>query len=320
MKMKIMKKRSKDNNLLMLIDGSNLAYRSYYRFKQLRFKNVPTGLVFGFLRQLWIYITRFKPNDIIVIFDTAKSKKSNFRNKLHPNYKGDRKKDLSFNIEDFNHQIIIVRKVLRRLGIKVVWDNIGLKHETDDYIAYYTRAHTGKVVIISGDKDFCQLLDDNVKMLKVQSDKDNLLYKSNCKEVMGVEANQFADYLILVGDSSDSIKGYHGIGEVKGKKFFEQFKSINSFLRTESAEYPGIDKDGLRDLYKRNVYLINLDKALKKYPIKQIPLIKPKILNEDKVISMFEEYGMRHFTTNEFLEPFKQLQNENRNGRSIRRG
>lgn len=302
----------------MLIDGSNLAYRAYYRFKKLKFKDIPTGLVFGFLRQLWIYITRFQPNDIIVIFDTSKSKKSNFRNKLLPDYKGNRKQDLSFNIEDFNGQLIKVRKILRRLGIKVVWDNEGLKHETDDYIAYYTQKHEGKCVIISGDKDFCQLISPSVKMLKVQGEKDNLIYESNCKEIMGVEANQFADYLTMVGDNSDNIKGYFGIGEVKGKQFFEQFKSIKSFLLTPTATFKGIDKDGLRDLYNRNKYLVNLKKALKKYPIKKVPLIKPRQFNYDKIIAMFEEYGLKSFTLDDFLKPFKQLQNESNDGRAIR--
>ena len=301
----------------MLIDGSNLAYRSYYRFKKLKFKDVPTGLVFGFLRQLWIYITKFQPNDIIVVFDTAKSKKSNFRNKLLPTYKGNRKKDLSFNIEDFNHQQILVRKILRRLGIKVVWDNKGLKHETDDYIAYFSQKHTGKCVIISGDKDFCQLIDDNIKVLKVQGEKDKVIYKSNCKEIVGVEANQFADFLILTGDNSDNIKGYFGIGEVKGKQFFEQFRSIKSFLASNS-EYKGIDKDGLRDLYQRNKYLVDLKKALKRYPINEIPLIKPKLYNIDKILTMFKDLGLKSFTLNEFLKPFKQLSDENNDNRPIR--
>lgn len=302
----------------MLIDGSNLAYRSYYRFKKLKFKNISTGLVFGFLRQLWIYITRFQPNEVIVIFDTAKSKKTNFRNKLLPTYKGTRKQDISFNIEDFNKQILMVRKILRRLGIKVVWDNKGLKHETDDYIAYYTQIHEGKCIIVSGDKDFCQLISPKVKMLKVQSEKDHIIYPSNCKEIMGVEANQFADYLMLVGDNSDNIKGYFGIGEVKGQQFFEQFKSIKSFLFTHDAEFKGIDKDGLRDLYQRNKYLVDLKKALKKYPIKEIPLIKPRQFNYDKITAMFEEYGLKSFTLDDFINPFKQLQNENNDGRSIR--
>lgn len=307
-----MKNRSKDNDLLMVVDGSNLSYRSYHKFKNLKSKTGSnTGLIFGFLRLLFMYITRFQPNEIIVVFDTDKSKKTNFRNKLCKDYKGTRKNNLHVDYEDFNRQQRLLKKILKLLNILVVWDNKGLKHEADDYIAYLATKHPGRVVIISGDKDFTQLINKKVKIFNTS--KDALIYEHNCKDIMGFNANQFADYLIIAGDTSDNVKGYYGIGDKKAAKFLDEFKSIKNFLSSKKNQFKGIDHDGLRDLYHRNVYVVNLTKALEKYPIKVIPYLKPKKISENKLYPLFKEQGLESFTLKEFIVPFKKLQKSNEN-------
>ena len=114
--------------------------------------------------------------------------------------------------------------------------------------------------------------------------------------------------LCLVGDKSDDIPGYKGIGEVKARKFLDQFGSIENFLESEE-KFPGIDNEGLSELYKRNKSLIDIRVALKEYPITTIPIYynkKNEILIK-KLMGQFSEYSLNSFLTQEFLKPFKTL-------------
>ena len=128
----------------MVVDGSNLAHRSYHKFKNLKANNgAGTGLVYGFLRIFGSYLVRFKPSHVVITFDTHKSKSSNFRNDLLEGYKAHRSK-VSMDYEDFNKQLALLRRILRLLGVQMIIDNKGLGHESDDYIAWLVINHKGK--------------------------------------------------------------------------------------------------------------------------------------------------------------------------------
>lgn len=294
--------------LLMIVDGSNLAHRAFQKFENLKSANGEyTGLIYGFLRSLNSYIFRFQPTYVIVTFDTKQSKSSNFRNNLLGGYKEHRKR-ISMDYESFNKQSRVVRKILKYLNIPVVWDSKGLGHESDDYIGYYAKKHPGKVVIISSDKDFCQLIDGTIKVFNPF--KETVINSNNCIEVMGYSPEECVDYLCLLGDKSDDIPGYRGMGPKRIRQFLDKFGSIAEFLKDPSNEFKGIDYDGLQDLYKRNRILIDLDVALEKYPLKKIPIIYSK-RNEvqlDKLLKLFNIYSFQSFKSNTFLEPFNNLQ------------
>ena len=122
--------------MLMVVDGSNLAHRSYHKFKNLKANNgAGTGLVYGFLRILGSYLTRFKPSHVVITFDTHQSKESNFRNGLLEGYKAHRSK-ISMDYEDFNKQLSLLRRILRLLGVQMIIDRKGLGYESDDYIGW----------------------------------------------------------------------------------------------------------------------------------------------------------------------------------------
>lgn len=295
--------------LLLIVDGSNLAHRSYEKFKTLKSANKKSsGLIYGFLRLLQGYVIRFQPTYLIVTFDTKQSKASNFRNNIILSYKGHRDKlNLNFDYEDFNRQSRVVKRALKYMNVPVLWDKEGLGHEADDYIAYFAKVHPGKVVIISSDKDFGQIIDNRIKIFNPS--KEVIVRPDNCKDLYGYDVKECVDYLCLVGDKSDDIPGYRGIGPVKARKFLDKFGSISNFLLDTSAEFPGIDRDGLKFLYDRNVEMIDLNLAITKYPFKKIPLLyyKNNEVNSSKLHKLFEEYTMRSFQTKEFIEPFKKL-------------
>lgn len=302
-----MSKRTEREKLLLLIDGSNLAHRAFQRFEKLRTRDgKPAGLIYGFMRLLNNYVVRFRPTFVIITFDTKESKQSNFRKDLMGSYKAHRK-NLNFDYESFNSQMKAVKKVLRYMDIPVVWDKKGLGHESDDYIAHYALNHKGKVVILSSDKDFCQLIDNRVKVFNPF--KETIIHNVTCKTIMGYSPEECVDYLCLLGDHSDDIPGYKGMGKVKTRQFLDTFGSIENFLKDPTLEFKGIDRDGLTDLYRRNKVLIDLKVALEKYPLKKIPIIyrRKDGVDTKKIMSIFREYAMQSFLTDQFIQPFKKL-------------
>lgn len=300
------------NRLLMIVDGSNLAHRAYNKFDGLRDgqkRNV--NLIYGFLKILHSYVIRFRPTHVVVTFDTKESKESNFRKDLLGSYKIHRKDNIRMDYEDFNAQSLVVKKALKYLNVPVIWDSVGLGHESDDYIGWLAKFHSskqGKVVIISSDKDFCQLINNSIKVFNPF--KSQLINKANCREVMGYSPEECVDYLCLLGDKSDDIPGYRGMGEVRTRKFLDQFGSIKSFLDNPEAEFSGIDRDGLSFLYAKNLELIDIDIALKNHPLKKIPIIYHKTdeVAITKLRKLCEEYGFRSFLRHDFIETFDNLE------------
>ena len=112
------------------------------------------------------------------------------------------------------------------------------------------------------------------------------------------------------GDKSDDIPGYYGMGEVKTRSFLDQFGSIEYFINTKRAEFKGIERDQLEELYKKNKPLIDLRSALNLYPIKKVPWVKGCTNNtrKDRLFMVLGKFNLRSFKIPDFLEPFKKLQ------------
>lgn len=306
------RKRKKTNSslrTLLLIDGSNLAHRAYQKFKNLKAPNgKPTGLIYGFMRLLQSYVVRFGTSYVIVTFDTRESKESNFRVELLKDYKKHRKENkINMDYDDFNRQLRLVKRMLKLLNVPVIWDGVGLGHEADDYIGYLTLTYPGKVIIVSSDKDFCQLLDKRVKIYNPF--KDSMIHYQTCSDYMDYTADECVDYLCLLGDKSDDIPGYKGMGPVKIRQFLDEFKSIENFLSNKKNTFKGIDHDGLELLYERNRELIDIKVALSRYPIKKLPLLKQKrkSIYVDKLREIFKKQQLMSFLTDEYMESFKKL-------------
>lgn len=316
MKKKLSKQYQKGR--LLIVDGSNLAYRAYFVYhRPIRTKDgQKPGMVYGFLKMLRQYVHRFSARYLLVVFDTSEAKHSNFKNHLLESYKETRdKKRIDIDYELLDQQISHIRDVLGLFKVPVVWDKEGLGHEADDYVAYFSMHHNGRVIIVSSDKDFCQLIDKRVKVFNPS--KDKILCNRNCFSVMGYKPTECVDYLCLVGDKSDNIPGYIGIGEVKARKFLDEFGSIQNFLDSD-GEFPGIEKEGLKDLYERNKPIIDLREALKQYPIKKnkVPMERYYLKNQPhrkvtfsmkELFKLASKYYLEYYLDEKYVEPFKKL-------------
>lgn len=279
-------------NKLVILDGSHLAYRAYHKFPNLHtLDGVNTSVVYGIPYIVESLIRKFIPDKAIITLDGGRSP---FRMGLLPSYK-QRDQKLGFDKEDFYRQKDDAMKFMNALGISIS----GKKgFEADDLIAMISRRYAIRgwdVIIISGDKDFNQLIDDNI--LVYNTGKNVLMDQFNLIKYTGYDPDQCVDYLCLTGDHSDNIPGYPGIGEIRGVKFLQEFGSVNRFLGSDN-KFGKVDKQKLKEIYKFNRQIIDLKFFYRKFLIKEKMPIEHGIFNDEKLKKL-----CRQFETNSFLKP-----------------
>lgn len=290
---------------ILLVDGNNILHQSFHKFEKLRSTDgKPSGAIFGFFKSLHMYIDRFQPDDVYITFDNGHSP---LRDKLLPNYKGHRK-NISYDRESLLKQKVVILNILRILRIKYLFDkNNSTGYEGDDLLAYLYFKKISKdnlITLVSSDKDFNQLLTtDRVKIFNPR--KEEYVRKTNCKDIFGYSPEETVDFLCLVGDSSDDIPGYPGMGPVKTRKFLDKYGSISNYINTD----PNVN-DKFIDIVTRNKQLIDLKWFVdnNKLDINQVlkEYTRSKI-NYNKFKEICIEYSFNSFLTDIFIKPFKNL-------------
>jgi len=190
---------------LYLIDGSAYIYRAYHAIQSLsNAKGFPTNAIFGFTRMLLKLIEERTPDYIGMFFD---AKGPTFRHELYAEYKANRPPMP----EDMAVQIAPIKTVTEAFRIPV-FEMAG--YEADDLIGTMARraeAAGFEVVMVTGDKDFVQLLTDRISIWDPMKDKTSDI--RTVRESFGVEPDQIIEVMGLSGDTSDNVPGVPGIGQ-----------------------------------------------------------------------------------------------------------
>lgn len=281
---------------ILLIDGENLLHQSFHKFQNLHnSEGEPSGAIFGFFRSLRSLIIRFSASDVYITFDNGHS---SIRDELHPGYKSHRI-NLDIDYNSLQKQKKIIMEMLSYLKIKYIYDKDKItNYEGDDLLAYTLlkylpskgiKPSNRRFIIISSDKDFNQLV--HKSRIKIYNPrKDTLISEYNCKELFGYTPQETVDYLIMVGDKSDDIKGFKGIGKVKARSILDKYGNIKSFLE----EYPCKE---YQEIYELNRKLIDIPYFLNQYklPLSKFPLIKYNDTHIEKTyfLDMCKYYSFR---------------------------
>ncbi len=210
--------------LLVLFDGMALAYRAYFAFISRPLTNANgdnTSAVFGFTNALLQLLETHKPDYAAVCFDTAAP---TFRHKMYPAYKAQREAMP----EDMRPQIGWIRDLTQAYNIPMVMLD---GFEADDLIGTLARQASQnniETLIITPDKDFCQLVTSDIKILRPKDASSlDMLDESAVVLKYGLQPNQFIDYLALIGDSSDNIPGVKGVGEKTAVPLLQQYHTLD---------------------------------------------------------------------------------------------
>ncbi len=208
---------------LYLIDVSNMFFRAFYAIRALSTPSgLPTNAIYGFVSMIIKLLKDEKPDYIAFCYDLPSG---SFRSDIYPEYKAHRSETPS----DLIPQIPYIRKIVNAFGFPA-FEKEGF--EADDLIgslSHFARKNNCDVVIVSGDKDFSQLVDDHIKLLDTM--KSHLYDSHEIKEKWGVTPEQFIDYLALVGDASDNIPGVDGIGLKGAQKLISEYGSLDGVYK-----------------------------------------------------------------------------------------
>ena len=251
--------RHKNNNIA-LIDGSNFFYRSAlvtYKDTKMDF-----GIRLSNFFKMFGKATKDRPKYCAIVFDSGKP---NFRHKLYPQYKANRNKH---GIEDGELLLKVIKKILKYSGFTVLYSD---NYEADDIIGALSKfaTPTNKVVIYSEDKDFLQLVNDNVFVVK-----NNIIFDSAIvQKKFGIEPSQFAEYLALIGDSSDNIPGIKLWGKKTASEYLNEHGNIATIqqLQLKKSLRGILDYDTVA-LYKKLVSIktnINVIQDIEQLSIKK---------------------------------------------------
>ncbi len=215
---------------LFLIDAYALIYRSFFAFIHRPLTNARgenTSAPFGFANFLFRIRDNYRPDYIAVVFDSGRS----HREELYPEYKATREKMP----RELRESLPRVRELVEAFGDRVIavdgW-------EADDVIGTLAaRAVAGglEAVIVSGDKDFLQLVGNRVQLLNPgrggpQGVAAEWVDEEGATGKLGVAPEQVVDYLALVGDSSDNVPGAPGIGPKTARKLLESYGTLEEVL------------------------------------------------------------------------------------------
>ncbi len=214
----------KETETIYLLDGSSYIHRAYHAIRNLQNANgFPTNAVFGFTQMLLKLLSEKKPERMAVVFD---AKGPTFRHDLYEAYKANRPPMP----EEMAVQLPYIRKVVENLGIAMLQES---GYEADDIIGTLARVGESKgfhVVVISGDKDFRQLIRPRVSMWDTM--KDKITDYASLKKAYGFEPEKFIDVMGLSGDSSDNIPGVRGVGEKTAISLVQEFGSLEGVFES----------------------------------------------------------------------------------------
>jgi DNA polymerase-1 len=268
---------------IYLVDVSSMFFRAYYAIRPLSTPSgIPVNAIYGFLSMITKLFKEEKPDYMVFTYDR---KEPSFRKDLYSEYKANR----TTMPDDLAVQIPYIKKLAEYLGVPALEVP---QYEADDIIGTLVKLglkHQHEVVIVSGDKDFGQLIQKHVVLYDTM--KDVKYDETGVLEKWGVRPDQFIDYLALVGDSSDNIPGVAGIGPKGAQKLLEQFKTVEDIY----AHLDKVESKAVREKLERCREMALLSKTL------------VTIFADVPVSENFEDYHLRPLQTDKLRALLQEL-------------
>ena len=220
---------------IFLLDASSYVFRAYHAVSFLtNSKSFPTNAIYGFINMFNKLLKDFKPEYLVAVFDSGGT---SFRNEIYQQYKANRGEAP----EDISLQFPKIIEFLEASGIKTIkLEN----YEADDLIGSITDKFKdkNKISIISGDKDFVQLIDKNVNMIDTMKGRTTSI--KEVEERYGLGPELMIDFFALVGDSIDNIPGVKGIGPKTAAPLIKEYGTIENLYKN----LENIEKERIRNL------------------------------------------------------------------------
>ncbi|WP_309387193.1 5'-3' exonuclease [Cerasicoccus frondis] len=286
---------------ILLVDGYNLTFRSYYALPDLtRSDGLPTGALHGWVKAMWKLEDLEQPDIIAVFFDEGGSDR---HLAILPDYKANRDETP----EALTQQVPMIRELTGLLGYPVR-SQLGV--EADDLIgsaALRLSREGHEVVIVSADKDLSQCVGGTVSQLLPAPTANprigwRKLDAAGVTEKFGVGPELVVDYLALIGDASDNIPGLKGCGPKTAAKWLNEYGSLENTIAQAADIKPPRFRELLptnADNLRRNVELVRLDTSFDCGTIERAQVDMRKLIDFLESMEMknsadqaYERYGL----------------------------
>lgn len=282
---------SADRPRLLLVDGHSLAYRAFFALPVENFSTTtgqPTNAVYGFTSMLINTLRDEVPTHIGVAFDVSRT---TFRTEVFPEYKANR----SASPQEFKGQVALIREVLDAMDvISLAIDG----YEADDLLATLATSATDEgfdVLILTGDRDAFQLVNDHVTVLYPKRGVSDLarMGPAQVEERYGLTPTQYPDFAALRGDPSDNLPNIPGVGEKTAAKWIREYGSLKELL-TQADSVKGKVGDALRDHLDQVATNRELTELIRDVPLEVSPddLLRAEF-DSEKVHEVFDSLQFR---------------------------
>ncbi len=272
-----------------IIDGSSYLYRAFYALGRLsNSRGVPTQAVYGFAQMIRKVMREKRPDRVCMVFDAPGP---TFRHELFDAYKATRQRMP----EDLVVQVPYIKRLVTCHGIPR-WEKEG--YEADDLIAALAERARGagfEVVVVSGDKDLYQLIEDpNIRQWDAQ--KDRVFTEAEVTEKLGIHPRQVADFLSLVGDSSDNVPGVKGVGEKTAVQLLLKWGTLDAVYENIDRVTPASVQKKLRE--SRDMAFLSKKLVTFSEDISveiDIEAFKPSPQLSKELLELYEELDLKSF-------------------------
>lgn len=212
----------------VVVDGNSLVNRAFYGLPMLKsLSGKPCNAVYGFINILLNLVLKEKPKYLVCVFDAGKH---TFRHDMYAEYKGKR----DHMPEDLAMQMPMLKELLTAMNIKTIEIP---EIEADDIVGSISRKFDAEFILLSGDKDLLQLINDNTSVWLTQKgvSQVNKMDTQALKEQFGLKPYQIIELKSIMGDSSDNIPGVPGIGQKGANDLLQEFDNLDNI-------YANLDK------------------------------------------------------------------------------
>ncbi|MDD4088587.1 MAG: DNA polymerase I [Tissierellia bacterium] len=276
---------------IMILDGNSLLFRAFYALPPLKTKKGQfTNAVYGFLSMLYKIIDTYSPEYLCVAFDPEKP---TFRHEKYKDYKANRQKAPNELVQQFR----LIRDVLDVHNIKRVEIEGFEADDVSGTFACAAKEQGADVYLVTSDKDYLQLIDENVKVVLTKKGITNTeeMNLNSMEEKYGLTPEQFVDLKALMGDSSDNIPGVSGVGEKTALKLMQEYKSLdNIYENIDSIKgklKEKLETDKMQAYMSQTLARIITDIPIE-FNIEEYRVHKPDI---KKLSELYDELEFRQF-------------------------
>lgn len=285
---------------MIIVDCNALCHMAKHSMGELDYDGARTGVIFGFLQQLPRLAKSFDSNEFVFTWDS----KTSLRKKIYPEYKANRNKEEKsafeqyVDVQTFAQFDVLRTMILPQFGFKNIFIQDGF--EADDIIASIVKHHQGwdtTIIIVSGDEDLFQLLNDYEPVVSMYSPyrKDTITAEKFYKEY-GIDALHWSEVKAIAGCNTDNVKGIPGVAEKTAIRFLKgELPKHYKALRSIHSE------DGQATI-ARNRPLVTL--PYKGTP--QFPIVDSEQLSLDAYLDICNRYNFQSMLSREVIDRWRQ--------------